>query len=50
MRDVPRLGGGAVVHALNEIQSIRAPVEDAGPLVWIARVEAAQGGIRNQKS
>ncbi len=50
LRDVPRLGRGAVVHTLDDIPPVRAAVEDAGPLVWVAGVEAAQGRIRNRES
>ena len=41
LRDVPGLGGGAVVHTLDEVPPVRAAVEDAGGFLRVARVEAA---------
>ena len=40
LRDVPGFGGSAVVHALDEIPSVRAAVEDTGGRLRVARVEA----------
>ena len=46
LRDVPSLGRRAVVHTLDNVPPVRAAVEDARRLVWVARVEAAKGDGR----
>ena len=42
LRDIPSLGGGTMVHALDEVPTVRATVEDAGGFLLIARVEASK--------